>query len=620
MEDPAEDAFSTLVTSSRGNYRIVEGVWESAAFFLQRVVNITEQLPTENGWDRISKPVFALLTLSDALCERSNLGHTTFGIDDLSERISFDKLGEVQNRVVFKPDDLNTLGIKVEAIEPFIFQPSLSNIIPSTSLQHSPLLDYPLLRSGDRIVCALPTAISIAIRRFVLGNMIEAGFQKEAIELLADEYHRLFKHRPLFNIGRNLPIIFRENGDCHIAEYGTQIEPGRFVHFIFVLDSLRGFEKDGFAGLVPSEPKPGFISERIAAFRRYVGQSETVKEGVTLIVSCGIGRASFGQMPEMSSEAAGDWYTVFLSSPDAETLTLLEVTPQTVLRVCRAKKVLARQGVKLFNPNGFPNLLAWVKSLDGHLVDHRNMPDELQARALHLFLPTDMVLNLRKERAKIDRHMASLPDGSLVQICHLKDSYFEDEAKRLLYVDEHFDEVHGFRLVHRGKQLDCWCEVFPRQYDRWKMLCMWLPRIGEALSSHVVDHPHPSLLFQIHFDSLFFSKKKTFEFPELKVPKAEEIAKDISIEIDREKFRVIVRVGILFEHGLAHPDNISESMLVQRMVEGALTLLFGSVDAEAVRSVHNTIVPNTDARHAHFSATSVSQLRPGVYSKYASCC
>jgi hypothetical protein len=596
MEDPAEDAFSTLVTSLRGNYRIVEGIWESAAFFLQRTLSLTERLPAE-GWERLSESVFALLALSDAVCERSGFGRVTFGTGESRGALPRGDLGDLRKRVVFTPEDLGALGVRLEAIEPFIFQPSLSTLIPSVSLEHSPLLDYPLLRFGDHIVLALPTAVSVAIRRIVFGSLIDAGLQREGVALLGDEYRRLLQHYPLFGvgIGRKPPIFFSEIGACQVAEYGADIEPGRFVQFIFVLDSLRGFEKTGFVGHAPYEPRAGFISERIAAFRGRAERSATVKEGVTLVVSCGIGRPSFGIAPKLSRDAAGNWDTVFLSAPDAETLTLLEVIPQTVLRICRAKRALARQGVSLSNINGFPNLLAWVRSLDGHLVDHGHMPDEVQPGCLHLILPTNMVLDLRRERAaKVDRHMAPLPDGHLVQICRLSDSSFEDDVARPLYVDERWDDEYGFRLVYRGRRLDCWCEVRPRDADRWKMLNTWLPRIGESLSDWGVGGPQASLLFRVDFDAVLSPESQAFDVPTL-----DEIADSISVEVDQHGRRVTVRVGEAFEHGLAHTENISESMLVHRMVEGALTLLRGRADVEMVRGLQRVIVPNTDARNGH---------------------
>src|SRR5689334_3252230 len=45
MEDPAEDVFVTSVATSRGNFLCLEGIWESAGFFLQRFVNVVEEMP-----------------------------------------------------------------------------------------------------------------------------------------------------------------------------------------------------------------------------------------------------------------------------------------------------------------------------------------------------------------------------------------------------------------------------------------------------------------------------------------------------------------------------------------------------------------------------------------------
>ena len=313
MEDPAEEVFSTIVTSSRDNHRLLPGIWESAAFFLQRTVNITERLPTDRGWEQLSESVFALLALSDAVCRRCGFGRATLGAEVSAQRLPAGDLADIRNRVVFGPADLDALGIRTEAIEPFVFDPSFSTLIPSLSVHHSPLLDHPLLRSGDRVVLALPTAVSVAVRRLVFGALIRAGFDQEAIGLLEGEYRRLWRHRSLFGVGRDVPVLFRPEGECQVATYGADIEPGRFIQFVFVLDRLRGFEKDGFIGEAPSEPAPGFIADTIAAYRGYAERSGCVKEGVTLVVSCGIGRASSRVAPRLSS-AADDWDVVSLSA------------------------------------------------------------------------------------------------------------------------------------------------------------------------------------------------------------------------------------------------------------------------------------------------------------------
>ena len=48
-EDPAEDVFVTSIATLRGNFRVLEGIWEGAGFFLQRIVNVVERMPRDRG-------------------------------------------------------------------------------------------------------------------------------------------------------------------------------------------------------------------------------------------------------------------------------------------------------------------------------------------------------------------------------------------------------------------------------------------------------------------------------------------------------------------------------------------------------------------------------------------
>jgi hypothetical protein len=79
VEDAAEDAFTTVVTTPQGNFRILEGIWESSTFYLQRIVNIVETTPGDRAWLALRESVRAMLTLSDLVCERSGLARYTFG-------------------------------------------------------------------------------------------------------------------------------------------------------------------------------------------------------------------------------------------------------------------------------------------------------------------------------------------------------------------------------------------------------------------------------------------------------------------------------------------------------------------------------------------------------------
>ena len=133
-----------------------------------------------------------------------------------------------------------------------------------------------------------------------------------------------------------------------------------------------------------------------------------------------------------------------------------------------------------------------------------------------------------------------------------------------------------------------------RHYDRWKMLSVWLPRIGDAISAHVSAENLAPILFRIHFGPPLSPDDVAAE-----LPNQNEIAGSIAVDVDRDRRSVDVHVGRAFEHGLANPENVSESMLVRRMVEGALVLLDGQADADTVVGLHRVVVPDADVRHLH---------------------
>jgi hypothetical protein len=74
FEDPAEDVFVGNIASKRGNYLVLEGIWESATFYLQRFVNLVDELPDQPYLNETAEAVHSLLKLSDLVCRRA--GHS----------------------------------------------------------------------------------------------------------------------------------------------------------------------------------------------------------------------------------------------------------------------------------------------------------------------------------------------------------------------------------------------------------------------------------------------------------------------------------------------------------------------------------------------------------------
>ena len=147
FEDPPEDTFTSIVTSPRGNFRIIEGVWESAAFFLQRFVNIIESMPQEHGWNELRDSVYALLKVSDLICERSNLPRYVFENDNSQSQLPKEvqnKLKDYRSRVTFSESDLafhwrNTATIETVRLFTQIDKPAFRQFHDSLALAASSL-------------------------------------------------------------------------------------------------------------------------------------------------------------------------------------------------------------------------------------------------------------------------------------------------------------------------------------------------------------------------------------------------------------------------------------------------------------------------------------------------
>ncbi|MCA9234033.1 MAG: hypothetical protein KDA44_01085 [Planctomycetales bacterium] len=592
LEDPPEDAFCATVTSTHGDYRILEGIWESSAFYLQRTIDIVERLPDERGWDRLKNAVFALLALSDAICDRAGLTGTLFQVSQ-TDSPSDDLLSAARDRVMFTGEDLARLGISEEAIAPFLFDQDLSGALLDASLQHSPLIDYPIVRADDRYVVPLPTAFSATIRRYVFGGLTEQGMRTDAVGLLADEYRRLFSNRAPLGVGHAPPIFFKEADEGPwVAEYAAEIEPGRFVQVLLLVDGLDGFLRGGFDHAARFSSID--VSARAAAFRDHAAADGNVREGLTLVVTCGIGRAAIGSRPDDISTEAIRWETLPIMAPDLETLTLLQVKPQEVLALTGAERTLYEHGVTIFNVNGLINLLAHARSLDGALIDHAAMGKEPLEGHLQLLLPPELALDLRRERHEnAGRRSAALPDGQYVTVVRERDSIFADDRARPLYVDEVWRDEYGLRVVYVADSCDIWCEVRPpRGFDRWQVATTWVPRVAEALDRAGLLQAIDSVVFRLRFGE----PPTEAATPEL--PSQQQIIEALRLTVDHDNGLIEVAADDTFEFGLGRTDNASESALVMRMFEGVLQLS-GRAEAGLAEQLHAEVVTSPFARQAH---------------------
>ena len=145
FEDPAEDVFVSLIATPRGNFRVLEGIWESGTFYLQRVIDVVEGMPTGGALGALRESVYALLTLSEAVCARASLSRHELGNPTPSQCLPVkfaNAMDGLRRRVRFSPADLAALGISAGTLREFIVQPGDRDRLLQGSVGHALLERY----------------------------------------------------------------------------------------------------------------------------------------------------------------------------------------------------------------------------------------------------------------------------------------------------------------------------------------------------------------------------------------------------------------------------------------------------------------------------------------------
>jgi hypothetical protein len=596
-EDPAEDGFTAVITSQRGNFRVLQGMWESANFFLQRIVNIVERMPQTGPWFALQESVFALLALSDLVCERANLERNVFGNPrpEVTLPKSIERqFTELRGRVAFTVAELKENGVPVDALEPFFYRDEMRRLIPESSLTHSPLAHHPLLLRDGRLVVAMPTAISVAIRGLVAGGLMANGLTAKFLSALAYEYQVYFRENPPLGIGMGAPIKFEPTDNGLMACCAKELDAGRYLQLIFVLDTLEGFEESAFAG---TNPDPNALAADFDKWTDTCLQVATergnYRGGLTVIVGCGIGRAAYHRL---SGKQRGGWRKVYLSAPDLATLSEVDRSAaETLWRILDGEERLRSQGVELFNVSGMLNLVAWVRSLEGHLIDHGQAPVEWGGgRHCRVVIPTDMVRDVRHEVAlRLDRHAIQSPEGRWVVVRKTGDSVFAEDRATALYVWADLDNERHLPMVYESATRSWWCEVTrPHEYQRWKIMSTWLPRIAQ-----VVDANLPSMPELVSLRVAFGGYDHPATGQET-IPSRDDIEAEIGLAVDAPTRTIAVSTGRLFDLGLAHPANIAEAALVGVIVRGCVQLA-GNPTGVDPRDLTAAIVADERMRDCH---------------------
>jgi len=607
-EDPAEDVFVSLVQDRNGDYRLLEGVWEAAGFYTQRVLDVIATTPDTGHFGQVKKSVRALLVISDMVCEKARLHRYQLGSDGkystLSPRILPGRNALI-SRVTITFGELDKRGITPDDIEPFLFHPQMRADLPAQQIGLSYLDRCPLIvTSVKSLTVALPSALSVAMRDYAIASIIEGGFAETFDRALAQNYSKLFFDSPLLGGPTRAPVYWKKSGAHRWSNFHIKVDEGYFISFHLFLPSVLTHPDGGFKGVYRDE---GTLTESLQAsinqvLKHFEGQ-EDFKEGLVLAVGCGWGKGYDTQVIELDHH---HWRFESMSAADLVRLSWLgDMNPSYFWRIQDGLEAVRKAGVQIFNASGILNLIGWVRSNRGHFVPHAELPQGVISpeRPLNLWIPQNLLREVRAESDHgYDRHSAVDNAGTWHDVQHVSPSpFFSRESARRVYAS--MDDLRGGTLtsVYEGT-LKLWMTVATPniserevEYRLWEMACEWLHRIGNALdeSGGATTEIHNLKVYVEFLDG--DPAKEGGEKPGL-----EDLFPLCIIEPHSEPntCKAVFQAG--FMAGFRIAENVAERLFVRTLARAYLHLRgVEDCDGEA-EEVEARVVPNNDARSFHF--------------------
>ena len=490
LEDPIEDAFCEHIVTSRGNFRIFPGRWESAGPATQTVLDAFISIAKSPAMQAALDGAFALLALSDLLCERSGVNIQTSSSGAAMGKITLpdkERLTALSRRVRFKARDLESIGLDMEDLALFFLPDEYSSYVSDRLPGNTPLELHPLLQHEEDVYVLSPPNLSVAIR----SHLIMAARDERLLSLFQ---RRLMEEQEAFSestVFWPMPNLWLSPPNARGFRTSVcQYDRGCFLHILQVPTPLDGFPHSGFGSFVALSPEQEqFVADDIRRFWSFADGQGDCRRSATVLLVGGWG-GGLRLAPPATDDAPPHWHCLPLSYSDAAVLGTSGKGKFTdLIRIDEQLKRLHAADFEITNVNGWLNLFSHWRETDGNILpehEHRLVPP------CHLALPTDALRSIRAEAAeKQDRRAVPLPEGGFKSV-QRKD--WGRDALRPVYAS--IDDVRNGRLsgVVRIGPCAIWIETTPGragnrswQYQLWNAILQWLATAGARLAKYQPD-------------------------------------------------------------------------------------------------------------------------------------
>jgi hypothetical protein len=607
QEDPVEDVFISNVITPYGNRRLFQGIWHSADFWLQQVLDVLTIMPTGTPFEELRAEVQALLDLSEAVAARVGLPRYTLGRGEPGGEVRLPSNHELQRRaqrVVFSAEDLASRGIRTESIVAFTFTAADRLQLRSEAVGHSTLERRPVVKVGERWVLALPTAASVALRRHVLERVRQWGEQesfaqalqwRQTIGLLNEALSNLIDHP------QNAPPVPLMPPEALPADQvSVAFDRGKTAHIVLLHDDLRQIHEEGlstFHRFRGREVLDGHLVRYAEAIARHADYSG----GLTVIVMGGLGRGFALGLPRFPA----DWNALVISLADLTSLAWSQTPSLLQLwKLCHQSDLLASRGVRLIVTSGFASLLAFWRSRQHRLLD-RQLSGQ-QPTLIHI--GGDFLASFRQSlRQAVDTHAASIGDRWITVHKLRPYAFFRELAAKPIYASEEDAQAGRLRGLIETASRDWWVTVvaapptsWQRQlaYDIWDATLSWVVKLAPELESRLPELPAARIAVELNLQALSEWDGMSDTLPVQGEP--------LTTTVDAPSQAVRVTVARSLYGLLARPVNDGERAIVEAIATGVLQIAGREGHQDVAADSVSRVFPNRQGRFVHlFPAQSI---------------
>lgn len=566
LEDPLEDVMVSAIPTARGDFRLLTGLWEKAAHHTESVLRAFERLPDDDQKDVALARAYALLEISDLICERSNLAANAMGMSNPRKPIPLTGAGllaSAKTRVEFGWDELAALGLSREILSPFFIEPTDFSRMTEKALGDSQLEFQPIVEIEGGIAVIAPTNLSTAVRGHLIDVAIGGG-QEDALRRKL-----LLVHSEIIATGSFTRIVgsisgFGQDGFCraHIE----RLCPGRYVHAIQVIDGFGAWPKNAFCADsdVGNNAFGNALAEAITRAQAEIEAKDDFVAGVSFVFLSGWGSGHSFSWPR--SVALSRWQVIFMEPEDAMFLGVCEDGKiEDIWRMEKQRALVADQGFHFQNANGLLNLFEWWRSTNSMFVPE-NVLDAQPPTTI--YFDTDLLLKARQEAVEaLGRHSPPTPSGNPLLVMRL-DPRSHFSGRQPVFASMGAAKAGILMAAVESERGVVWVQLMTDREDpnafeaheTWSALLAWAGRLLDPfLRQRGLQLNRPILIrFVVGFD----------EDRELQDMTDAEILETVSVGWDHISGCIGLYAAPAWHVGLQRKENFAEAVLAANFLSG----------------------------------------------------